>query len=82
VGVGKNIFFVIFWAAHRSAALHADHIFSIIIGLQDSQHFPSPGTSGSALSALCSCRHYDPCSIAKRVFRVRAARRMGKAKAL
>ena len=40
---------------------------------------PSPFKKGSAVSALSCSRNYDLCSIAMRVFRVRATRRRGTA---
>jgi hypothetical protein len=73
----KNIFVVFLGGSSLSRAACQAYVQCIGIGLQDSQHFPSPGTSGSAVSALRYRRHYDLCSIAKRVYCVRAARPQG-----
>jgi len=56
------------------------HVFSISILICRTRITPpSPFKKGSAVSALSCSGNYDPCSIAVRVFRVRAARCRGKA---
>jgi hypothetical protein len=79
-------YYCFFWVAHRLAALHAGHSFCSIRGLTGLAALPldwppAPAFSQEqGVSALDTSHHCDLCCIAKRVFRIRDARRRGKAK--